>query len=47
MLKHINAVCSVPGIPDDRKAFTRKYEGVMCEEWNLTAIERGWQTALS
>ena len=33
------------GIPDDRKAFTRKYEGVMCEEWNLTAIERGWQTA--
>ena len=32
-------------IPSDRKHAVRKYEGVICEEWNLTAAERDWQAA--
>jgi hypothetical protein len=33
------------GIPADRQGNVRKYEGVICEEWNLTPNERNWQTA--
>ena len=32
-------------IPHERKSDVRQYEGVTCEEWNLTATERGWQAA--
>lgn len=33
------------GIPDDRKAYVRQYEGLVCEQWNLSHEERDAQTA--